>query len=155
MHSVASSQCAMRIGNLRGPEGGASAAWNTAVSKLHTRKQLGTVVFLAPQYGSVLQSKAAENGAGNGHTAWEAWNKTYNSRTKEARRVCHAKLVDAKIESGQDPEDLCFRLRRVELIEEMGRTVHEELYEDISLLVLPAEYERVQAQATRRGILDW
>ena len=69
--------------------------------------------------------------------------------------MCHAKLVDAKIESGQDPEDLCFRLRQVELIEEMGQKMHEEHYEDISLLVLPAEYERVQAQATRRGILDW
>ena len=58
----------------------------------------------------------------------------YNVHTKEARRACHEKFVNTKMEPGQDPDDFVFVLEECrDLLEEMGQTVHDEGYEDIIL----------------------
>ena len=92
-----------------------------------------------------FEGKRQEDGAGNGQAAWEALTEKYNSHTKEARRACHEKLVNTKMEPGQDPDDLFFVLDGCrDLLEDMGQMVHDERYEDIILQALPAEYERVR-----------
>ena len=65
---------------------------------------------------------------------------TYHGHIKEARRAYHEKLVNTKVEPGQDPDDLFFVLDECrDLLEEMGPTVHGERYEDIILQALPPE----------------
>ena len=62
--------------------------------------------------------------------AWKALTEKYSGHTKEARREYHEKLVDTKMEPGQDSEDLFFVLDQYrDLLEEMGQTVHDERYE--------------------------
>ena len=95
--------------------------------------------------------KQPEDGAGHGQLAWKALTEEYNGRTKETRRACHEKLVNTKMEPGQDPDDLflvfdeCF-----DLLEEMGQTLHDVRYDDIILQGLPPEYERVQTASFER-----
>ena len=92
-----------------------------------------------------FEGKRPEDGTGNGQAAWNALNEKYNSHTKEARRACHEKLVNTKMEPGQDPDDFFFILDKCrDRLEEMGQTMHDERYEDIILQALPAEYERVR-----------
>ena len=56
--------------------------------------------------------------------AWKALTEKYSGHTKEARREYHEKLVDTKMEPGQDSEDLFFVLDQYrDLLEEMGQTV--------------------------------
>ncbi|CAN0068573.1 unnamed protein product, partial [Laminaria digitata] len=82
---------------------------------------------------------------------WKALTEKYNGHTKEARRACHEKLVNTKMEPGQDPDDLCFVLDECrDLLEEMGQTVHDERYEDIILQALPPEYESVRTASYER-----
>ncbi|CAN0516343.1 unnamed protein product, partial [Laminaria digitata] len=83
--------------------------------------------------------------------AWKALTEKYNGHTKEARRACHEKLDNTKMEPGQDPDDLFFVLDECrDLLEEMGQTVHDERYEDINLQALPPEYERVRTASYER-----
>ena len=92
-----------------------------------------------------FEGKRLEDGTGNGQAAWNALNEKYNSHTKEARRACHKKLVNTKMEPGQDPDDFFFIMDKCrDRLEEMGQTIHDERYEDIILQALPAEYERVR-----------
>ena len=73
----------------------------------------------------------------------------YNGDTKEARRACHERLVNTKMEPGQDPDDFVLDECR-DLLEEIGHTVHDERYEDIILQALPPEYERVRTASDER-----
>ena len=69
----------------------------------------------------------------------------YNSHTKEAKRASHEKLINTKMEPGQDPDDFFFILDRFRgLLEDMGQTVHDEWYGDIVFQALLSEYERVR-----------
>ena len=78
------------------------------------------------------------------HEAWEVLIEQYNSYTKETRAY-HEKLVNTKMEPGQDIDDIIFVQDESRgFLEEMGQTVHHERYEDINLQALPAEYERVR-----------
>ena len=53
--------------------------------------------------------------------AWKALTEKYSGHTKEARREYHEKLVDTKMEPGQDSEDLFFVLDQYrDLLEENG-----------------------------------
>ena len=75
----------------------------------------------------------------------------YNGHTKEARRACHEKLVNTKMEPGQDPDEFFFALDECrDLLEEMGQAVHDESYEDIILQALPPEYERMRTSSYER-----
>ncbi|CAN0287066.1 unnamed protein product, partial [Scytosiphon promiscuus] len=83
--------------------------------------------------------------------AWKALTEKYNGHTKEARRACHEKLVNTKMEPGQDPDDFFFALDECrDLLQEMGEMVHDERYEDIILRALPIEYERVLTASYER-----
>ena len=83
--------------------------------------------------------------------AWKALADKYSGQTKRARRACHKKPVNTKMEPGQDsrlifrPVDECR-----DLLEEMGQTVHGERYEDIILQALPPVYERVRTASYER-----
>ena len=100
-----------------------------------------------------FEGKRTKDRAEHGQLAWKALTDKYNGHTKEARRVCHEKLVNKKMEPGQDPDDLFFVLDECrDLLEEMGRTIHDERYKDIILQALPPKYERVRtASNERRG----
>ena len=92
-----------------------------------------------------FEGKGPEHGAGHGQLAWKALTEKYNDHTKEARKACHEKLVNAKMEPGQDPDDFFLVLDECrDLHEEMGQTVHDGRYEDVILQALPSEYERVR-----------
>ena len=96
-----------------------------------------------------------KDGTGDSHAAWQALNEKCNSRTKEARRACHEKLVNTKMESGQDPDDLFFALNGCrDLLEKMAQTVHYERCKDIILQALPAEYERVRNTSYEKRDLE-
>ncbi|CAN0176458.1 unnamed protein product, partial [Laminaria digitata] len=83
--------------------------------------------------------------------AWKALTEKFNGHTKEARRACHEKLVNTKMEPGHDPDHLFFDLDECrDLLEEMGQTVHDERYEDTILQSLPPEYERVRTASCER-----
>ena len=49
--------------------------------------------------------KTWEDGVSNGQAAWNALEKKYNTNTKEARRAYHEYLHNAKMKSGNDPDD--------------------------------------------------
>ena len=100
-----------------------------------------------------FEGKRTEDRAGHGQLAWKALTDKHNGHTKEARGGCHEKLVNKKMEPGQDPDDLFFVLDECrDLLEEMGRTIHDERYKDIILQALPPKYERVRtASNERRG----
>ena len=67
------------------------------------------------------EGKRPEDGAGYGQLTWKALTEKYNGHTKEARSVCHEKLVNTKMEPGQDPDDFFFVLDECpDLLEEMG-----------------------------------
>ena len=90
--------------------------------------------------------KTREDGVGNGQAAWNALEKKYsNSTTKEARRAYHEYLHNAKMKSGDDPDDFLYTIDGYrERLKDMGQRVPDERYEDIILQALPAEYERVR-----------
>ena len=74
-----------------------------------------------------FEGKRPEDGTGHGQLAWKALTERYNGHTKEARRVCHEKLVNTKMGAGQDPDDFFFVLDECrDLFEEMEQTVHNE-----------------------------
>ena len=110
-------------------------------------------VRLGQQSRQQFEGKKTEDGTGDGHAAWQALNETYNSHINEARKACHEKLVNTKVEPGQDPDDLFFVLGGcLDLFKEMGQTVHDKCYKDIILQALPTEYEGVRnARYERRG----
>ena len=57
--------------------------------------------------------------------AWKALTSTYDDHTKEARTACHVKLVNAKMEPGQDPGDLVVIVEKFrDLQAEMGQGHH-------------------------------
>ena len=88
--------------------------------------------------------KTREDGVGNGQAAWNALEKKYNSNTKEARRAYHEYLHNAKMKSGDDPDDFVYTMDGYrERLKDMGQPVPDERYEDTILQALPAEYERV------------
>ena len=61
------------------------------------------------------------------------------------------RVVNTKMEPGQDPDDFFFVLDECcDLLEEMGQTVHDERYDDIILQALPPEYERVRTASYER-----
>ena len=89
--------------------------------------------------------KTRKRGVGNGQAAWNALEEKYNSHTKEARRAYHEKLHSTKMKSGDDPDGFLYTMDGFrERLEDMGQTVPDERYEDITLQALPAEYERVR-----------
>ena len=89
--------------------------------------------------------KTRENRVGNGQAAWNALEKKYNSNTNEARRAYHEYLHNAKMMSGDDPDDFLHTMDGYrERLKDMGQPVLDERYEDIILQALPAEYERVR-----------
>ena len=55
-----------------------------------------------------FEGKRPEDEVGHGQLAWKALAEKYNGHTKEARRACHEKLVNTKMEPGQDPDGLFF-----------------------------------------------
>ena len=57
-----------------------------------------------------FEGNEPEDGAKHGQLAWKALTENYNGHTKEARRGCHEKLVNTKMEPGQDPDDSSFVL---------------------------------------------
>ena len=95
--------------------------------------------------------KTREDGVGNGQAAWNALEKNYNSSTKEARRAYHEYLHNAKIKSGDDPDDFLYTMDSYrERLKDMDQPVPDELYEDIILQAFPAVYERVRTASYKR-----
>ena len=97
--------------------------------------------------------KTREDGVRNGQAAWNALKKKYNSNTKEARRVHHEYLHNAKMKSGDDPDDFLYVMDGYrERLKGMGQPVPDERYEDIILRpFLPSTRGSAQL-ATRDGI---
>ena len=95
--------------------------------------------------------KTWEDGVGNGQAAWNALEKKYNSNTNEARRAYHEYFHNAKMKSGDDPDDFLYTMDGYrERLKDMGQPLPDERYEDIILQVLPAEYERVRTASYER-----
>ena len=96
-------------------------------------------------------SKTREDGVGNGLATWSALEEKYNSHTKEARRAYHEKLHSTKMKSGDGPDDFLYTMDGFrEHLEDMGKPVPDERYDDIILQALPAEYERVRTASYER-----
>ena len=75
----------------------------------------------------------------------------YNSHTKEGRRAYLKNLHSTKMKSGDDPDDFLYTIDGFrERLEDMGRPVPDERYEDIVLQVVPAEYGRVRTASYER-----
>ena len=80
---------------------------------LHANQDLWSVLLLTTS-GSAnnivkkFEGKRPEDEVGHGQLAWKALAEKYNGHTKEARRACHEKLVNTKMEPGQDPDGLFF-----------------------------------------------
>ena len=116
---------------------------------LQANQYLWSVLFLTTSASAnntvkTFERQQQEDGAGHGQRAWKALTEKCNGHTKEARRACHKKLVNTKMEPGQDPDDFLFILDECrDLLEEMGHTVHDERYEEIILQAFPPKYERV------------
>ena len=73
----------------------------------------------------------------------------------QRRRAYHEYLHNAKMKSGDDPDDFLYTMDGYrERLKDMGQPVPDERYEDIILQALPSEYERVRTcqLATRGGI---
>lgn len=84
------------------------------------------------------EGKRSEDKTGNGQGAWKALKEKYRSHTHEARRRCHEKLINTKVESGQDPDGFFFALDECrQLLKDMGQKAHDERCEDIILQTLP------------------
>ena len=105
-----------------------------------------------------FEDKKAEDGTEDGHAARQALNKKYSSQTREAIRACHETLANAKMESGQDPDDffsVMYGCRS--LHEEMRRTVHDKRQEGIILQAFGVEYEKVRNASYEKwdfGLVD-
>ena len=110
-----------------------------------------TTEFSAHNVVKRHMGKTQEDGVGNGQAAWNALEKKYNSKTKEARRAYHEYLHNAKMKSGDDPDDFLYTMDGYrERLKDMGQPVPDERYEDIILQALPAEYERVRTASYER-----
>ena len=100
-------------------------------------------------------AKTWEDGVVNGQAAWNALEKKYNSNKKEARRAYHEYLHNAKMKSGDDPDDFPYTMDCYgERLKEMDQPVSDERYEDSILQALPAEYERVRTASYERQDFD-
>ena len=77
--------------------------------------------------------------------------KKYNSNTKDARRAYHEYLHNAKMKSGDDPDNFLYTMNGYrERLKDISRPVADERYEDIILQALPAEYKRVRTATYER-----
>ena len=95
--------------------------------------------------------KTREDWIGNGQAAWNTLKKKYNSNTKEARRTYHEYLHNAKLKSGDDPDDFLHTMDDYrERLRDMGQPVPYERYKYIILQALPAEYQRVRTASYER-----
>ena len=139
--------------------GSADTATLNAVAgqlRLQADQNLWSVLLLTTPGSAInavknFRGKRPEDGAGHGQMTWKALTENYNEHTKETRKACHEKLVNTKVEPGQDPDDIFFVLDEYrDLLEEMGQTVHDERYEDIVLQALSPEYERVRTASYER-----
>ena len=105
-----------------------------------------------------FEDKKAEDGTGDGHAASQALNKKYSSQTREARRAWHETLVNAKMESGQDPDDFFSVMYGCRSLHgEMGQTVHDKRYEDIILQAFDVEYKEARNASYEKrdfGLVD-
>ena len=71
---------------------------------------------------------------GNGQQVWNALHAKYDNNRKEARRACHEKLVNVRMQQGQDPDDYIFKLLEVRgRLHETGERTSDERFEDILL----------------------
>ena len=128
-----------------------TAMFNAVVGHkwLQTNQDLWSVLLLTTSSSANnaikrFKGKWPEHGSGHGQLGWKAVTEKYNGDTMEARRACHGKVVNTKMEPGRDPDDLFFVLDECrDLLEELGQKVHDERYEDIVLQARPPEYERV------------
>ncbi|CAN0557693.1 unnamed protein product, partial [Laminaria digitata] len=69
----------------------------------------------------------------------------YHNNSKEARQACYEKLVNVRMEQGQDPDDYIFKLLEVRgRLHEMGEKISDERFEDILLQGLTDDYEFVK-----------
>ncbi|CAN0505479.1 unnamed protein product, partial [Laminaria digitata] len=81
----------------------------------------------------------------NGQQAWNALHAKYHDNSKEARRACYEKLMNVRMEQGQDPDDYIFELLEVRgRLHEMGEKISDERFEDILLQGLTNDYEFVK-----------
>ena len=95
--------------------------------------------------------KTREDGVGSGQAAWNVLEKKYNSNTKKARRAYHEYLHNAKMKSGDDPDDFLYTMDGYrERLKDMNQPVPDERYEDIILQALSADYERVRTASYER-----
>ena len=129
----------------------AVATWTRA-----NEKRFGILFFTTERFAhnvmkTHMMGKTWEDGVGNGQAAWNALEKKYNSNTKEARRAYHEYLHNAKMKSGDNPDDFLYAMVGYhERLKDMGHPVPDERYEDIILQALPAEYERVRTASYER-----
>ena len=73
-------------------------------------------------------------GMGSGQQAWNALYVKYHNNSNEAQRACYEKLVNFRMEQGQDPDDYTFTLLDVRgRLYEMGDNIPDERFEDIVL----------------------
>ena len=82
---------------------------------------------------------------GHGQKAWNALYTKYNSNSKESRRACYEKVVNFRMEQGQDPDDYTTKLMEMRgRLHQMGEKVSDERFEDILLQGLTDDYEFVK-----------
>ena len=68
-----------------------------------------------------------------------------HNNIKEARRACYEKLVNSRMEQGQDPDDYTFILLEVrERFQKMGDMISDESFGDIRLQGLTDDYDFVK-----------
>ena len=59
------------------------------------------------------EDRTSAGGVVNGQQAWNDFFAKHNKNSKEARRACYEKLVNFRMEQGQDPGDYTFKLLEV------------------------------------------
>lgn len=102
-------------------------------------KNLFLVVFLitsGPAVTLVRQylDRSSVGGLGNGQQTWNSLYAKYHNDSEEARQACYEKLVNFRMEQGQDPDEYTFKLLQVrERLHEMGEKISCERLEDTLL----------------------
>ena len=65
----------------------------------------------------------------NGQQAWNDLFAKHHKNSKEARRACYEKLVNFRMEQGQDPDNYTFKLLDVRgRLHEMGENISDERF---------------------------
>lgn len=110
----------------------------------------GSACLLVRQFNG----RSADDGIGDGQSAWNARVDKYDSVTKEVRKSCYVRLTNMKMRQRQDPKDYFYKFDELrDRLTSHGELISVERCEDTLHIGLTEYYECVKEKTCIDGDL--